>query len=87
MRKTWIEEQQEIERRRLERAPKIDADILKIVDAANGVTSVRHVVKCLDNNPHNPREVRRQIRCLIERGVLDFGDMLELVRVEEEPKC
>lgn len=84
MSKTWVEEQREITRRKLERAPKIAADILEIVDAANGATSVRHVVKKLDKNPHSPREVRQQIRCLLERGILDFDDDLGLVRVEDQ---
>lgn len=86
MSKSWVEEQQEIERRRLKRGIVIASDILEIVEAGNGVTTVSHVVRSLDKNPHNPREVRQQIRCLIERGILDFGDSLELVRVED-PQC
>jgi hypothetical protein len=84
--KAWVEEQRELTRRRLERGAVIATDILEIVDAANGVTTVSHVVKSLDQNPHNPREVRQQIRCLLERGVLDLGDNLELERVED-PQC
>lgn len=86
MSKSWLEEQQEADRRRIKRGVVIAADILEIVDATNGVTTVSHVVKSLDRNPHSPREVRWQIRCLLERGILDYGDSLELVRVED-PQC
>lgn len=60
----------------------IQEKILALVDGNGGNVTVRYVVEALDPT-YPPRQVRRSLRVLLEAGSLQYGDSLELKRVNE----